>query len=227
MTGRLLRPVTRGNKVAPKPPAPPEITGLQERIRANAFKRPDCDEVKGTGVAYDLERICPDALDLDALARAYLTVEVNGHSPELAGNRGETYFRDQLRNVRVMTTDDVCRLVVQAPAVAVAWLRPLLQSIAAAAPDALGALLADLAPLVGKAVEDLPASPAQLVESFARAMQESSDVAAQVAEASKDGLYAPEELTRIAREAAEAAESHKRVQAAALAMLTKPRSDER
>lgn len=221
MTSGFLRPAARPNKVSALPSSTPEIQGLAERFRANAFKRPDCDERKGTGVAYDLERMCPEALDLDALAKAHQHVEVNGHSPELAGNRGETYFRDQLRSLRVMTTDDVCRLVFQGPHVVVAWLRPILQTLARLVPDLVAGLLAEVAPLVGKTVEDLPASPAQLQEAFARSAREFSDVAGAMVEAGADGQYTPAELERIVREAHEQKEAAARVEASAIALLHK------
>lgn len=220
-TGGFLRSTARHLKVSPIPSATPEILDLAARFRDNAFKRPDCDERKGTGVAYDLERICPEALDLDALAKAHQFVEVNGHSVDLAGNRPVNYFRELLRNLRTQTTDDLCRLVFQAPAVAVAYVRPLMLTLARLVPDAVAAVLAEVAPLVGKTLEDLPASPAQLVETFARSVQEAGDVGAALADASKDGQYTPEELARIVREAHEAADAHRRVEAAAAAMLAK------
>ncbi len=176
---------------------------------------------------YALERICPEGVRTSLEAITDLYIAVNGHSVELAGNRDPHQFREMLRAIRPITNDDLGRLDHQAPQEMCTFYRPHLRALAKSDPQAFAALLTEAATWVGKTVENLPASPAQLVESFARSVKEAGDVGAAIAEASKDGKYSDAELQVIAREAQESAEASRRVQAAAVAMLQKPEPEGR
>lgn len=96
----------------------------------------------------DLERICPDAVDLVADATAALHDSINGRAADLAGDRAPRYFRDQLRGSRALTADDLGRLAVQAPADLCAWLSPILVAVAHGAPYELTAALQGVVPTI-------------------------------------------------------------------------------
>lgn len=101
----------------------------------------------------DLERVCPDAVDLSADAIAALHVRLGGRAGELAGDRTEHYFRALLRADKPITGEDLARLAIQAPADVVAWFGPLLGAIAHGAPHELAHLLCDVVPLLDQRLQ--------------------------------------------------------------------------
>src|SRR5687767_8463422 len=107
----------------------------------------------------DLDRICPEAIDIAAEAVAALHETLNGHAIEYAGNRSASYFRRQIRGEEALTAEDLARLALQAPAALVAWLCPLLRAVAHGAPQEMTAVLTQVIPLVD---ERLQAARAQL-----------------------------------------------------------------
>jgi hypothetical protein len=113
------------------------------RIRQNIVSRP-------TGQA--LERTCPAAVEIVTDQHVALHGHLNGHAVDYAGNRGESYFRDQVSAVRVLTNEDEARLVVQAPAPMVSYYLPPMKELAQRAPEDFALALAALAPTVGCAL---------------------------------------------------------------------------
>lgn len=99
-----------------------------------------------------LERICPGAVDLSVEAVTALRNQINGRAPELAGNRGESYFRDMLRCERRFTEGDIARLAIQAPGDLRVFMLPLMLQVAKGAPADFALDLAAVAPTVGCAL---------------------------------------------------------------------------
>jgi len=93
------------------------------------------DNITGrNNLCRDLDRICPDAVDLASEAIGALHERINGRSAALCGNRTANDFRDILRGVDPITGEDLARLAIQAPADLVAWLAPILAAVAHGAP---------------------------------------------------------------------------------------------
>jgi hypothetical protein len=96
----------------------------------------------------DLERLCPDAVELAATSTAALRQALRGRAADLAGDRAPRYFHDQLRGERALTGEDISRLAIQAPADTVEWLTPVLKAVAHGAPHELAGALFDLVPVL-------------------------------------------------------------------------------
>lgn len=100
----------------------------------------------------ELERLRPHgprAVELAAEATAALHDAINGHAVEYCGNREPKYFREMLRGERPITWEDTGRLAIETPARLAEGLKPFLLAIAEGAPQALVAILADVAPVAG------------------------------------------------------------------------------
>jgi hypothetical protein len=70
-----------------------------------------------------MQRVCPEALDLEARALQAVRDYVHGHSPDFAGERSDAVWRMVLLGDKASRTADISRLVKQAPEVAAAWLK--------------------------------------------------------------------------------------------------------
>ena len=111
------------------------------------------DNITGrNNLCRDLDRICPDAVDLASVAIGGLHERINGRSAALCGNRTANDFRDILRGVDPLTGEDIARLAIQAPADLVAWLTPILAAVAHGAPLELLATLSTASAIVDERV---------------------------------------------------------------------------
>lgn len=87
-----------------------------------------------------LERICPDAPALAGEAIAALDEVLD--AAEFCGNRTPKELGKILRGEDPITGEDVARLAIQAPAALLAWLAPILRTVAHGAPmETLGVLM--------------------------------------------------------------------------------------
>jgi hypothetical protein len=95
---------------AAQPPLSPGAALVRDRI---ALRRQDLDD------------LCPRALDLAAEATAALHGALHGDATAHRGDRSARYFRGQLTGENAIAVEDLCRLVVEAPAAVAAALRHL------------------------------------------------------------------------------------------------------
>ena len=112
------------------------MSRFEERMKG-ASVAPTQEDVNRDAIATrcpDLERLCPDAVEVATESSAALHGSINGRATDLAGNRPPKYFRRQLRGEEALTGEDIARLAIQAPADLVAWLAPILAAVAHGAP---------------------------------------------------------------------------------------------